>query len=148
MNLLDIQKEFLFQLPCLTACIWAVDRLCRKHLTPGKNSRWGFPVCLFIIQTVPHLLRESAGIARISYILLILLKHLLFLGSVFLFFQAHAAKKLLTASVLIAATTLTDNFCESFLSCLALFALHTIWHVQTPVLGQKAFVLKIGRAHV
>ncbi len=141
MNLLDIQKEFLFQLPCLTACIWAVDRLCRKHLTPGKNSRWGFPVCLFIIQTVPHLLRESAGIARISYILLILLKHLLFLGAVFLFFQAHAAKKLLTASVLIAATTLTDNFCESFLSCLALFALHTIWHVQTPVLGQKAFVL-------
>lgn len=134
-------KELLFLLPCLMVSVWAVDRLCREHLKPRWNRRWAFPVCLFFSQAALHLLWKACASAQSPYILPVLLKHLLFLGAVFLFFRSHAAKKLLTASVLIAAVTLTANFCESFLSCLALFVLHTVWHIQAPLLGQTEAVL-------
>ena len=136
MKLHFIQKELFFRLLCLTASIWVIDQLCQKHLKSGKYSPWTFPLCLFFSQATLSLLWEAYGTDQIPYILLVLLKHVLFLGTVFLFFQSHAAKKLLTASVITAAVTLIANFCESFLSCLFLFALHTIWHVPAPVLGQ------------
>lgn len=136
-----IQNELFFLLACLAVSIWAMDKFCRKYLEPRGNSRWVFPCCLFFGQAALGLLWETCKTAQIPYILPVLLKHLLFLGAVFLFFRSHAAKKFLVASVLIAAVTLTANFCESFLSCLVLFALHTFGHVQTPFLGQTEAIL-------
>lgn len=143
MKPLFLLQELLFLLPCLMVFVWAVDRLCREHLKPRRNRRWAFPLFLFFSQTALCLLWKAYASSQSPYILLVLLRHLLFLGTVFLFFRSHAAKKLLTASVLIAAVTLTVNFCESFLSCLALFVLHTVWHVQAPILGQTESVLML-----
>lgn len=133
-----------FLLPfCLAVSICSVDRFCRTYLEPRGDLRWAFPVFLFSTQTALRLLLKTYEAAQISYLLSVMFQHLLILGAVFLFFRSHAAKKLLTTSVLIAAATLTANFCEAFLSCLALFALHTVWHVRAPVLGQTEAALML-----
>lgn len=126
-------------LPCLAARVWAADRLCRKYLNPRENSCGLFPLCLFLGQVSLQLLVMVSD--TVPYILFTLLNHLLLLGMVFLFFQSYPAKKLLTASVLIAAGTLTSSFCESFLSCLALLVLHTLCHIPDPVPGQTEEIL-------
>lgn len=144
MKVCFLPTEFFFLLPGLAVSAWAACRFCGEYLTPRDNRKWTFPVCLFLSQITLGLVWEIAGVPSVSYLFFVFLKHLLFLGTIFLCFQSPTAKKLLTASVLTAAATLTSNFCESFLCCLALFALHTLRQDPAPFLGQREAVLILG----
>lgn len=75
------------------------------------------------------------------YILYSMLNHIIFIGLVLVLFRADREKKVLAASMLLVVRTLVVSFCESGLSCLALFLRHTITKVPEPFLHEREGIL-------
>ncbi len=73
----------------------------------------------------------------VPQILLSLSWHLYVAGLVFLTFRGDTGKKVLTASMIITAVTLTGNFSGSFFSCLALFWRHRVNNIEVPFISER-----------
>ena len=70
------------------------------------------------------------------YIFSMILYHLYFIGLVLLLFQAEFWKKIFAAFLLMAVMASVQGFSESFLSCFALFLLHTVKKIPEPSLSE------------
>ncbi len=70
------------------------------------------------------------------YIFSMILYHLFFIGLVLLLFQAEFWKKNFSAFLLMAVMASVQGFSESFLSCFALFLLHTVKKIPEPSLSE------------
>lgn len=102
---------------------------CYRHLEKSGRNALLFMGCLFgarMFMSFIHLCFP------VPYIVFVLTNHILLTGLVLLLFRAEAEKKLLVALLLITITTLTGNFCESFLSFLVLVWLHIVEAVPKP----------------
>lgn len=73
----------------------------------------------------------------VPQILLSLSWHLYLAGLVFWMFRGDTGKKVLTASMIITAVTLTGNFSGSFFSCLALFWRHRVNNIEVPFISER-----------
>lgn len=102
------------------------------------TDRLLFLCFLFCSDLLAFILNKTC---QLPYILLALLHHVFFTGMIFLFLRKKPEEKILTASALIAAATLTSSFCESFLSCLFLLCLHIIRNIPVPFLGKWEMLL-------
>ncbi len=56
-----------------------------------------------------------------------------FTGLVMLLFRSDREKRILAASMLMVTVRMAASFCDSFLSCLELFFLHTVKKIPEPV---------------
>lgn len=111
---------------------------CNRHLEkPGRNA-FLFMSFLFGGQMAISIINLSFSA---PYIVLALTNHIWLTGLVLLLFRAETEKKLLVALLLITITTLAGNFCESFLSCLALVWLHTVEAVPEPFFSDLGIYL-------
>lgn len=130
-QLLDY-ADILIKAPCYMGYLWTADTFCKKYLeTSKKNER------LFLIFSFSGwlLLNMANRWYPVSYIILMLLNHIVFMGLVLLLFQAGREKKILAASMLMIVLTLVENFFGSLLSCLALFFRHTVKKIPEPFLS-------------
>lgn len=126
-------NEILISILILACYTLAVCHLCSKCFEITLTKKLLFVISLF----TPLLLTDIIYICNpFPYIILMLLNHIIIIGSVLLFFQADTEKKLLAASVLIAVITILGDFCESVLCCAALFLLHTAGGIEEPLLAE------------
>lgn len=107
---------------CYAGYLWTAGKFCKTYLETSKRNALLFVVFSFIGWLLINIANRWYFI---PYIFLIMLNHIIFMGLVFLLFQEDKGKKFLAASILMVVITLVGNFCNSFLSCLALFFRHT-----------------------
>ncbi len=133
MNQVPYFSEIFIYLLCVLGRIWIIDKFCKNYLESTKRKEFLFVIFLF---GGSLLLNIGEVFLEVPYIIFALLCHIFFMGLVLLMFRAEVEKKILAASLLIAALTLAGNFCESFLSCITLFILHTVNNNPSPFLGR------------
>lgn len=107
---------------------------CKRFLEISRVNEKRFVLLAF---SCGELVNVASQNVLVPYIFFAALSRVFFIGLVLLLFEGNAEKKILAASMLIAATVLTKNFCESFFSCLELFWLHAAGRVAVPVLGER-----------
>lgn len=138
--------EILTTLLYLACYTWATDQFCNKHLEITTSKRRLFVALFFISMFLAGIVYMRYSVPHIIYLLTI---HILTAALILIFFQADTGKKMLAASMLIAAHIMLGNFCESFLCCLALFLLHTVIGIAEPFLsGWHAFLIDCVRIAV
>lgn len=125
--------DILAEAPCYLGYVWAADKFCKKYLGAAKNKELLFVIFSFAGWLFLNMVSRQYPV---PYIFLMMPGRIFFMGLVLLLFQADRNKKILAASILMAATVLVGNFCESFLSCLALFFRHTVKNIQEPFLRE------------
>lgn len=113
---------FMVFLFCYIGYIVSLYRFSERYLKHVKIDKKAFIILLLVLETGIGILNESIGI---SYILLIMISHILYLGLFYLIFLDNPAKKIFTAMLLIAVRTLILNFGCSFFSCIVL--VYTNW---------------------
>ena len=123
---------------CYLGYICAVDKFCKKYLEISRINERVFVLFLFGGRGFMNFMNRYCVIPDIFFILL---NRIFFIGLVLLLFQRNTEKKILAASILITVTTLVQNFFVSFLSCLALFYLHTVKSIAVPFLREREFRL-------
>ncbi len=121
MKLILDNADILIIAPFFLGYLWAADVFCKKFLGASKRREWLFMIfsfcgCLFCNIVVRFY--------SVSYILSVMLSQIFFMGLVMLLFQSDKEKRILAASMLMLTARLAADFCNSFLSCLALFFYH------------------------
>lgn len=106
---------------CYSGYLLASLQFCKGYLFVSKKKERLF----FIFSlAVWLLLNFAAAYVPIPYFILILLGRLSFAGAVLCFFSGAYGEKILAASLLMAAMTLVQTFCESLFWCLLLLITH------------------------
>ncbi len=119
---------------CYAGYIRSVVLFCRKHLSVSRYCGKIFGPLLFMGGMLCDSVSRRGAASPIA---MALSYHILFIGLVLLLFSERAERKVFAAAVLITVTTLMENFCASFLSCLALVYLHGVRRIAEPILGEK-----------
>lgn len=132
-------SELLFLILYQACNTWAICYFCKQYFEITFFKEHLFILFLFMASLL-------AGIIYMynpfPYIILMLLYHIIIVGFVLLFFQADTGRKLLAAAILIAVIRMLGDFCESILSCAALFILHTAERIEEPLLANRhAFLI-------
>ncbi len=128
--MLDIIGLFIMTLCYACAAI----TFCKRYFEISQISKalfFVFYICGII------LIDYASTYKAIPSIIFSLLIHLFFICLIAFLFQGTVEKKVMAASVLIAITTLAQNFSESFLSALMLFWLHVAKNISIPILGER-----------
>ena len=115
--------DILIVAPFVLGYLWAADKFCVKFLGISKRREWLFLIlsfCSWLFWNILSRLYSSL------YIFSTLLNPIFFMGLVVLLFREDREKRILAASVLMVAVRMIADFCDSFLSCLVLFFLHTV----------------------
>ncbi len=89
------------------------------------------------------LIGAAGGNGTVWEIFPVLLGQMLFLGLVVLLFRGGAQKKILIGSVLLAVTTMVENFSVSVFSALLLWWMHTVKQLPSPVLDGQSGSLAV-----
>ena len=127
-QLLDC-TDILIMAPFCLGYLWAADKFCKKYLGASKRRERLFLTFSFC----SWLLRNILGRLHFSlYNFSVLSGPIFFMGLVVLLFRSDREKRILAASMLMAAERLAADFCGSVLSCLALFFLHIIKKIPEP----------------
>ena len=122
---------------CYAGYICSVAVFCGRHLRALRFCEPIFGLLLFLGGVFWDYAGRSGAA---SYMVMMLSYHILFVGAIFLFFREKAEKKVFTAAVLIAVTTLVENFCVSLLSCLELFYLHVVKRIEAScIVGEESW---------
>ncbi|MDE7433309.1 MAG: ATP-binding protein [Lachnospiraceae bacterium] len=124
--------EILIMLPCYLGYIWAADQFCKRCLDISKRNEVLFVSSLFSGWMVVDITNVCRFVPNIAFTLV---KHIFFMVLVLWLFRGDKEKKLFVAAILILVTTSVPEFCWSFLSCLALFLLHTVKGVPEPIVN-------------
>lgn len=122
----------LIMLSCYLGYIWAADQFCKRCLDISKRNEALFVISLFS----GWMIVDIVNVCRfIPYIVFAMVKHIFFMVLVLWLFRGDKEKKLFVAASLILISTSVQEFCGSFLSCLALFLLHTVRKISEPVVA-------------
>ncbi|MCX4270185.1 MAG: GHKL domain-containing protein [Lachnospiraceae bacterium] len=112
--------------------IGVIYMFCKKYLDITRTNEKIFVVSLFVGKIGFYTLCRYGFISNIIFVVW---EHLFFVGLMVAVFREEIEKKLLAASMLIAATTLTENFFIACFSGLMLWFLHMVKRVPNPVLS-------------
>ena len=139
--------ELLFLILYQACNTWAICYFCKQNFEITLYKERLFILFLLMASLLTSIIYMRSPF---PYIILMLLYHIIIVGFVLLFFQADTGRKLLAASILIAAIRMLGDFCESILSCAALFILHTAGDIEEPFLTdwQSYLISCIGIAVV
>lgn len=113
--------------------ICMAKKFCKEYLEISQINEKLFVVFVFCGGMLIYAMGKCYSIPNI---VLALLNHIFLMGLVLLLFRSNTEKKILVVSIVITATTLVENFCTSFFSCLMLFWLHTLKNIKVPFLGK------------
>ncbi|MDE5804420.1 MAG: ATP-binding protein [Lachnospiraceae bacterium] len=128
--------DILLEIPCYLVYLWMAGKFCKKYLGASKKNEFLFVIFSFCGGLFMNIANIRYSIPHIFYEMLY---NILFIGLVLLLFRAEWEKKILAASMLMIALRLVANICNSFLSSLALFYLHTVKKIPAPVLSDWKF---------
>lgn len=117
-------------LVCYFGYICMAEKFCKNYFEISRKNE-----ILFVIIGFCAGVFIDSMCYFVPNIVLSLLSHILFIGLVLLLYRRNTEKKILVAFILITVTTLVENLCVAFLSCLLLFWQHTVNHIPVPVLG-------------
>lgn len=125
--------DILITAPFFLGYVWTADKFLEKFLGTTKKRE-----LLFILFSFCGWLLISIAGKRyaVPYIFSQALNSILFMGLVLLLFQSDREKRILAASMLMMGIRLVRNFCESFLSCLALFFRYTVEKSPAPLVDE------------
>ena len=123
--------DILVVAPFFLGYLWAAEKFCKKFLGASKRKEWLFLIFSFSSWLFRNILCQ---LYSIPYIFSVLLSHIFFMGLVVLLFRSDREKSILAASMLMVPVRLAIDFCNSFLSCLALFSLHIVKKIPEPFL--------------
>ncbi len=144
MKQLSVYTDILSIVPFYMGVLWAADKFCKKFLGVSKRKEQLFLIfacCIWLFRNI--LGRMYSGMYSFS----LFSNSVFFVGLVLLLFRSEREKRILAASILIAAVRLVSEFCASLLSCLALFFMHTVKKIPEPVLGDWGGVLVSGAGY-
>lgn len=113
--------------------ICMTKKFCKEYLEISQINEKLFVVFVFCGGMLLYAMGKCYSIPNI---VLTLLNHIFLMGWVLLLFCSNTEKKILVVSIVITATTLVENFCTSFFSCLMLVWLHTLKNITVPFLGK------------
>ncbi|MDE7428418.1 MAG: GHKL domain-containing protein [Lachnospiraceae bacterium] len=133
--------DILIVAPFVLGYLWAADKFCVKILGASKKGERLFLIlsfCSWLFSSILSRLYSSL------YIFSVLLGPVFFMGLVVLLFQSDREKRILAAAILMVAVRTVTDFCDSFLSCLALFFLHTVKKIPEPVFKDWEIGLSAG----
>lgn len=128
--------DILLEAPCYLLYLWMTGKFCEKYLGASKKNELLFVILSFCSLLLLNIVNIRYSAPHIFYEML---HHILFIGLVLLLFQAEWEKKILAVSMLTVVFRLVSNICVSFLSCFALFFLHTVKKIPNPVLSDWKF---------
>ena len=118
--------------PFFLGYLWAADKFCKKFLGASKQNEGLFLILSFCGWLFGSILgRMSFALYSFS----VLTHPVFFTGLVMLLFRSDREKRILAASMLMVTVRMAASFCDSFLSCLELFFLHTVKKIPEPVSG-------------
>lgn len=141
MKLLLDFADILTVAPFYLGYLWAADKFCKKFLGTSRRREGLFLIFSFCGWLFCNMLGR---ISFTLYTISALLRPVFFMGLVLLLFQSAREKRILAASMLMAAARLVTDFCASFLSCLELVFLHTVKKIPEPFLKDWAGGLVSG----
>lgn len=122
--------DILITAPFFLGYLWAAEKFCKKFLGVSKGREALFLILYFCGWLFSSIMcRLYSGLYTIS----VLLSPIFFMVLVVLLFRSDREKRILTASMLVAAVRLAADFCGSFLACLLLFFLHIVKKIPEPV---------------
>ncbi len=124
--------DILIVAPFYLGYLWAADKFCKKFLGASKWRERLFLLLSFCGWLFGNILGR---LYPALYPFSVLSGPVIFMGLVVLLFRSDKEKRILAASMLLAAVRLVSDFCASFLSCLVLFFLHTVKKIPEPVSG-------------
>ena len=111
MKLLLDFADILIVAPFYLGYLWAADKFCKKFLGASRRREGLFLVFSFCGWLFCNMLGR---ISFTLYTISALLRPVFFMGLVMLLFQSAREKRILAASMLMAAARLVTDFCASF----------------------------------
>lgn len=121
--------DLLIAAPFSLGYLWAADKFCKKILGASKRRERLFLTISFCGRLLSYILGR---LYSNLYIFFMLSEPIFFMGLVVLLFRSDREKRILAASMLMVTERLAADFCDSILSCLALFFLHIVKKIPEP----------------
>lgn len=121
--------DLLIAAPFSLGYLWAADKFCKRILGASKRRERLFLTFSFCGRLLSYILGR---LYSNLYIFFILSGPIFFMGLVVLLFRSDREKRILAASMLMVTERLVADFCDSILSCLALFYLHIVKKIPEP----------------
>ena len=133
--------DILTAAPFVLGYLWAADKFCIKFVGASKKRERLFLICSFCGCLFWNILGR---LYTNLYTFSVLLSPVFFMGLVVLLFRSDREKRILAASMLMVVVRMVSDFCDSFLSCLALFFLHIVKKIPEPVFKDWEIGLSAG----
>lgn len=137
--------EILTVIFCYCGYIYAETGFCKKYLGLSKLNGYVSRFVIFAWWIIINIVNNNVCV---PYIVMAIVDHIFFIGVVLILFEGEIEQKLPVASMLVAVTTLSGGFCESFCSCFILFLMHTAGNIPEPFLNEWENCLVICSRYV